>query len=202
MKKSSLKVALLMSKLPVSEKINVANKYNNSVINNATVFVNSNTLTTNITNAIAALELAWKNAQDGGKTKKALMHDKEDALMKLMFDLAHYVEGVANGDEAIVHLAGMQVKTKGTIVKPEFEVFQWNDSGAVGLRVKPHAKALYEWQYSADPVSHTSWVSVITTAIGKATIGDLAVGTMYWFRVVIATPFGKTVVQPINFVVN
>jgi hypothetical protein len=201
MKKSSLTVVLDMHDLSVPEKINAATARVNAVAANPTVFINAAQLLTAIIIAIKALDTAWKNTSDGGKAKTTIMHDKEDNLMKLMDDLAHYVEGVADGDEQIVHLAGMRVKTFGTKHIAEFEVYR-NLDGLVALKTKARKKAFYKWQYSTAVTEPSNWTTAITTSVSRATIDHLETDKMYWFRVVIVTPAGEHPLTPVSYVVH
>lgn len=201
MKKSSLTVALDMFDLSVPEKINTATARVNAVAANSSVFTGAAQLLTAIIIAIKALDVAWKNTADGGRSKTAIMHDKEDNLMKLMDDLAHYVEGVANGDEEVVHLASMRVKTFGTKHIADFEVYR-NMEGVVALKVKARKKAFYKWQYSTEVTEPSEWTTASTTSVSRATIDHLEIDKLYWFRVVIITAAGEHALDPINYVVH
>ncbi|MGZ3899335.1 MAG: fibronectin type III domain-containing protein, partial [Bacteroidia bacterium] len=171
------------------------------ILANPTIFVNPNPATSLIVTAIKDLELAWNNAQDGGKTKKAVMHDKEDKLMKLMNNLANYVEVLANGDESVVHLAGMDIKHKPVIVKPEFEVVQLAESGSVKVKVKARAKSMYKYQYTTDP-DGKSWIDAKITSVTKAVISGLQAGVKYFFRVVFMDKEGEHPNTPSALYVN
>jgi len=85
-----LRVALNMSQLSVPDKINKATAIVAGISSNAGVFTSPTPALNTVNAAILALQIAWNNAQDGGKTKKAIMHDKETKLMKLVTDLSHY----------------------------------------------------------------------------------------------------------------
>jgi hypothetical protein len=203
MKKYSLKVALNMSRLSVPEKMNKAKLIAASITNNASVFTTPNPSIALLTTAINDLETAWNDAADGGKTKTAIMHDKEANLQKLLNDIANYVETLADGDESIVHLAALEIKKKPNIKNlAEFEVVATDDRGAVNLKVKAKLKTVYKWQYCLSPTNQNSWVTDSTSVVSRATIGDLVSGALYYFRVLFVNTNGEHPSQEIAFVVN
>ncbi len=201
--KNNLKVALNINNLSVSEKINKARSFVDALTNNPGIFTNPSPALATVTTAVDDLETAWNDAVDGGKTRKALMHDKEKVMVKLLFDLAHYVEGVANNDETIVHLAGMEIKKTGHISVPDFEVVHAADRGAVRLRVKPATKkTVYRWEFCKDPIGNAPFTVAKTTTQAITNFGDLDEGVKYWFRVVFISDGGESVpYNPISIIV-
>ena len=99
-----------MSKLTVPQKITQSRFVVDSISNNSALFPSPIPTLPSVVDAINALENAWNDAADGGKHKTAMMHEKETDLMKIMFDVAHYVERVANGDSEVVVASGLYVK--------------------------------------------------------------------------------------------
>lgn len=181
--KHSLKVVLNISKNSVPLKIKRARSIVETVSTNVDTFPNPNPSLDIILNAIEELEVAWNATADGGKTQTALMHDKEDVLLKLLYDLANYVESVADGDEGIVHLSGMQVKRKPVFHVPDFEVVHTGVSGEVKLRVKPRAKTLYHWEFVRTSPDENEWRFANETVTASTIIGGLDPGEVYFFRV-------------------
>jgi len=181
--KHSLKVVLKISKSSVPLKIKRARSIVETVSTNVDTFPTPSPSLDIIFNAIEELEVAWNATADGGKTKTAIMHDKEDVLMKLLNDLAHYVESVANGDETIVHLAGMSVKSRPVFHVPDFEVVHSGISGEVKLRVKPQAKTLYHWEFCLTSPDENEWQFANETFTSNTIIGGLNQGATYYFRV-------------------
>lgn len=59
--------------------------------------------------AIMALETAYNEAADGGKSKKAVMRLRKAELMKLVRKLAAYVEVASDGDEEIILSSGFDI---------------------------------------------------------------------------------------------
>ncbi|MCW3076813.1 MAG: hypothetical protein JWO32_1422 [Bacteroidetes bacterium] len=195
-----LRVALNMSQFSVPDKINKATAIVAAISANTSTFASPNPTLASVNAAIATLQIAWNNAQDGGKSKKAIMHDKEGKLMKLLIDLSHYVEGLANGDESIVHLAGMDVKQKPMPKLSDFEVMQLPESGSVKLRVRAHPNSMYKFQYSAD--GENNWIDARITTVTKAVITGLQAGVKYFFRVVFLDKDGEHPNTPASLYVN
>ncbi|MCW3075622.1 MAG: hypothetical protein JWO32_231 [Bacteroidetes bacterium] len=185
------KVALNVSKLSVPQKINKGRMFVDSIASNPAIFINPMPSLAVISSAIDDLEIAWNEATDGGKSKTAIMHDKERIVMKLLYDLAHYVEGIAFGNEEIIHLASMSVKQVGIKTPIDFEVFLPDDRGAVGLKCKARPKTLYRWEHCKDPLNSNSWVIAMTTDVSSTFIGNLESNVLYWFRVVQINKVGE-----------
>ncbi|MCW3075686.1 MAG: hypothetical protein JWO32_295, partial [Bacteroidetes bacterium] len=141
-------------------------------------------------------DYAWNDATDGGKSKTAIMHDKERVVIKLLNDLAHYVESVANGDEQIIHLASMTVKAIGIKTPVDFEIILPDDLGAVGLKCKARPKTLYRWESCLDPMNNNSWTVASTTDVSSTWIGNLTSNVLYWFRVVLINKTGEHPLSP------
>jgi len=193
MKNKSLKVALNVSKLSVPEKINRARFHVDLISSNPVTFTNPDPTMATVTSATDDLENAWNDAENGGKTKTALMHDKEADLQKLLFDVAHYVERVADGDEEIVHLAGMSTKSKPVFHIADFSVIHVADRGTVRLRVKPQTKTIYRWEYCKDPMAGNTFLVAKTTDVCITNFSELVEGARYWFRVVFISKAGETI---------
>jgi hypothetical protein len=103
------------------------------------------------------------------------------------------------GDEAIIHLAGLDVKRKRTSVIPDFKIEQGDHAGSVKIKIKANGpKTIYKWEHSSDAVS---WISDGITGVCKTTIDGLAKG-IYWFRVVLIDASGEHEQARISFAVN
>lgn len=188
-KMSTLKIALNLAALPVAGKINRSQTIIASIAANPQTFANPGAALTNASNAVNNLQAASLAAVDGGKSKTAIMHDREAELLVAMNRLAAYVEAIANGDAAIVHLSGMDVRTAQHRKPQAFEVQQL-DGGSVLITSKKHDKSLFKWQYSADPQGATGWTEALITSVSKAIINGLSPG-FYWFRVILADVNGE-----------
>ncbi len=191
-----------MSKLSVPEKINKARNVHDAITTNLSLFGSPTSLLNEVNKATNQLEEAWQHAQDGGKSLTALMRVKEHALMKLMNDLANYVESFCDNDQELVYLAKLDIKKSVSVNRPEFEVYQLDHQGAVGLRVKPRMKTIYKWQYGLDPLASNTWVTAKLTNAASTEIENLNVGELYWFRVVFISATSEEAHAPISFAVN
>jgi hypothetical protein len=180
--KTKITVALLMSKLSIAAKLNKARLVVENISTNVGTFNTPSPDLVIVSSAISDLDTAYQNAADGGKTLKKIMHDKENVLMKLMTDLGAYVEAVADGNEDIVHLAGLDVKKPPSINKPAFEVNRGNESGTIELSVKAVKGAVYTYEYSLSPTG--PWTSGGKSNKAKFLMKGLAPLNKYWFRVI------------------
>lgn len=202
MKKHAVRVALKLSKLSVPEKINRSRFIVDSIANNQNLFQNPDPSLFNVTGAINDLENAWNDAADGGKSKKAMMREKEDDLMSIMIDLSHYVEKIASGDTGVITAAGMEAKKAGNPGgTPDLEVTHAADRGAVRLRCKPRAKTAYRWEFCEHPLDKNPWKVAKITNVSVTNFGDLTEGVKYWFRVVYISN-GETIpFEPVSLIV-
>jgi len=177
------RVALNMSKLSVPQKINKTRMMADAILSNPSTFINPNPTIAVVQSATDDLEIAWNEAADGGKSKTALMHDKEADLMKLLILLVAYVENIADGDIEVIHLAGMAPKKDGAKHIPDFEVEHTGISGEVRLRVKPHAKTHYHWESCRTSPQESEWRFANETTTASTIIAGLDPGVTYYFRV-------------------
>ena len=127
---------------------------------------------------------------------KGSVEARNAKLLALHEDLRHlldYVQGVAEANaataDAIIHSAGMAVRTVTLHSKGELTVRQGPVSGSVKLVAKAVAhRACYEWQYSTD---QKTWIDVPPTLQAKADIDALTPATAYFFRFRGITKAGK-----------
>ena len=131
---------------------------------------------------------AFNDAADGGKTKTALMYNKEAALDALMAQLSAYVQEASAGDALVILSSGMEVRATKTppqdLPAPQNLAAETGDNeGSINLSWEPVKKAkAYLMQTSADGA--TAWQNLnITSTKASAVITGLASGTKIWFRV-------------------
>jgi len=198
---TQLKVALNISALPVSDKITQSQTMITNIASHPQEFPNPGSVLTNASTAVNNLQAAMLDAADGGKSKTAIMHDREDELVTAMNRLGAYVESVANGDPAVVHLAGMDVKRVPLKVRRSFDVFQNGTPGLVSLTTESQEKTLYKWEYCKDPIGPNTWTEGNRTNTSKSKIGSLSPG-LYWFRVIADNVNGEHTSDPVAFVVR
>lgn len=190
-----------MSRLTALEQLGKAKAVTGSLAANPQVFANPSPPLALVNTAIADLEAALIGAADGSRSKTALAHSKQAALLKLMNDLANYVQAVANGDKLVVYMAGLDVKKTSSFNKPDFSVKQGPTSGSVLLTVRAHAKTLYKWQYCKDPAGTNGWTDIGYTSVCHSGISQLQPG-LYWFRVIFLDDKGEHEGEPRMFAVN
>lgn len=196
---NTVKVAVYVSGLTVSGLINKARLVTQRVTDNPTVFTNCAVINPKVIQAITDLEAAQAETGDGAKSKIAYMHDKQQELEKLMVTLGRYIEEAANGDESIVHLAGLDVVSRSAPAIPDFKVEQGDHAGSVNIKVKSRRqKTMYRWEHSSDAAS---WISDGVTGVCKTTIAGLAKG-VYWFRVILIDSSGEHEQARQSFAVN
>jgi hypothetical protein len=197
-----LKVALNMSELPIPEKINKARFVSRAIATNAATFTNAAPLLAELDAAIDVLEQAFDDAADGGKTRTAVMHDKERELMGLMRQVAAYVEKIAGEDAGIVHLAALELKhSSANHTRPEFEVQLGDEPGSVRLRTRAHHRVFYHWQRSTDPEGISGWVTALTSHVCSVVVKGVKPGS-YWFRVVLVDIAGEHPLPGMRLAVN
>jgi hypothetical protein len=198
---NTIKVALNISSLSVPELIKRGFFHEQRINDNSTVFASCVQVAADVGLAATALQAAETDTKDGARHKIAIRNDKEKALIALLQELAYLVQKAANGDEAIVHLAGMELRQKGTRTEADFKVTQGEDQGSVILKAKSRPRATFKWQYCADPLVAGRWLDAKASTASRITIGGLAPG-MYWFRVIITDRDGEHTLDALRFAVN
>ncbi len=198
---NTIKVALNISSLTVPELIKRGFFYEQRINDNPTVFASCVAAATAVGVAATALQAAETDTKDGARHKIAIRNDKEKELMVLIQDLAYLVQKTANGDESIIHLAGMELRQKRTLTDSEFKVSQGEDPGTVVLKLKARPRATYKWQYSADPLGSSQWIDAKSSTASRVTLSGLSPG-MYWFRVIYTDKDGEHSGEAVRFAVN
>lgn len=198
---NAIKVALNLYGLSVPDLIKRGFFYEQRINDNSTVLASCVATAAAVGVASAALQAAETDTEDGAKHKIAIRNDKEKELIVLIQDLAYLVQKAANGDEAIVHLAGMEVRQKAIRAESDFKVSQGEESGSVNLKVKARPRATYKWQYSTDPQGSGPWVDAKVNASSRVSLSGLSLGT-YWFRVICTDKDGEHTGEALKFAVN
>jgi hypothetical protein len=197
-KKMKAKVSLGLAKMPVPRKIEKARHIVKEMGADAR-FANSIPALAEVTTATNELEIADNEAQGAGPAQTAVMHQKEEVLDSLLTRLGNFVEIIANGDEAVILAAGMDVKDKATRQAFQFSVANGEHEGEAVLQSPATPRASYVWQRSIDPVpteppapANTSkWEQIAVTTVATLTTNSLMAGTKYWFRVATVTLAGQ-----------
>lgn len=196
---NTAKVAVYASELTLTGLISKARLVTQRVTDNPSIFTNCAVINPKVIQAIADLEAAQAEADDGAKSKLAYMYDKQQVLIRLLNTLGQYIQEIADGDESIIHLAGLDVVKRSASVKPDFRVEQGDNTGSVNIKIKARReKTMYRWEHSSDGLS---WMSDGVTTVCKNTIEGLARG-IYWFRVILIDKSGEHEEGRQSFAVN
>lgn len=180
-------VKLGFTTLAIPDKILKARNIVTQLTGNA-AFTRPNPTLAVVTAAADALETAFNDAADGGKTKTAVMYNKEAALDALMAQLSAYVQEASAGDALVILSSGMEVRATKTppqdLPAPQNLAAETGDNeGSINLSWEPVKKAkAYLMQTSPDGA--TAWQNLnITSTKASVVITGLASGTKTWFRV-------------------
>lgn len=139
-----------------------------------------------VTTASTTFKNALSAAASGGHTLTAIKDAARAALLVLMRQLALYVQGIANNNNAVLLSSGFHstttVHTQTPLIKPFIVNIQNEVSTQVVLRVTPiHDAVSYEIRYSSVP---GTWVSApISTQAKRVVVEGLTPGTIYTFQV-------------------
>ncbi len=191
-------MSLGLAKLSIPKKIEKARQVVKAMSANP-VFVNPLPGLATVTTATDELESAYNDAQNGGPAQTAVMYAKEAKLDRLLTQLGNYVEIIADGDEAIILAAGINVKGKGVRQANKFTVTDGDQEGEAILVTPVKPRASYVWQRSVDPLpteppeaaNGSKWEQIGITTVATLTVDSLMPGTKYWFRVAPVTNTGQ-----------
>jgi hypothetical protein len=147
--------------------------------------VDLNTLKTTITSFSAAVAAAL----DGGKKQTADKNKLKDQLVKMLRQLATYVEATAGEDEAIFTSSGFEAKAPKTpaqpLTQPVVSKIDYGTTGQMTVRLAPIRKAkLYELRYAAMANGAAgAWTTVQLLSSKPYQLNGLTPGTIYAFQV-------------------
>lgn len=145
-----------------------------------------------VTGSTNELEAAYNVAQAARQEAKArttILNEREEAVDRILFQLAAHVESVSGDNEQLIQSAGMDIRSAptstGALPAPEaLNATQGDIEGELDLSWDKVAKARsYVIEQSADPITSSSWSHAAVSTKSQATIGGLQSGTKYWFRV-------------------
>ena len=164
----------------------------NSLTNNSN-FPALNPPVTAITTAMDELRTEEDSVQlnrQQGKERTSIRNQKEDALVRLLTQVAAHVESVAGDDEQLILSAGMDVRATAVPSSdpppaPDALTATAGDrEGEIDLSwdTVPGAKS-YVIERSVDPVTAASWAHGGVSTRSTHTATGLTSGARYWFRV-------------------
>ena len=194
------KVKLNIRDLSVPEKIARARQIVAAMTGN-TNFPAPQPPLTQITAAVETLEESFDAAQvarQEAKARTATLNEKEAALIRLLSQVASYVESVAGDDESKIQSAAMEARSaptsSGVLPAPEgLSATQGDHEGEVDLSWdKAEGARSYVIEKSADPPTATSWTHAGVSTRSQATADGLTSGARYWFRVAAVNAQGQS----------
>lgn len=185
------KIKLNLSRLSISAKLDLAKQIVNAMTGN-TNFATPNPTLAQITTAADNLEAARSELlalRAEARNKTVIQEQLEDALAKLLTQLAAYVENISGNNPVIITSAGMDVKATaaptGPLAPPAaFNTTSGDSDGEIdlGWNSDPGAKS-YVIEMSTQGPPNAVWTQAKTTTKSKESITGLQSGTRYWFRV-------------------
>jgi hypothetical protein len=179
------KVVLHLDSKTVPEKFQFARAIVIAMTGNP-YFPNPSPALTKISKDADNLQAAHVSAQSGRKGASARMKVMTKYLHLSLWNLAHYVEHIANADpnnaETIIKSAGMYVKNSFPHKKRELNVIP-TGKGEVTLTCPYKRNANYRWEYTtADPSIETEWKLLDEVRQTKLVYKGLVSVTQYHFR--------------------
>jgi hypothetical protein len=183
-------VALKMSKLNPAALLVLANRIHEQMSTNAGTFATPYVTMVVLLTQIDGTALAVQNCIGGGKITRAIRKQEVTKLKKMLSDLARYVQSVSDGEETVINLAGMEIKTRGprkyeSINAPEGVVAKLTFTPGV-VRVSWKAVRTvtnYEIQWCPDPLTEDGWKKATTSTASRTLVEGLPSGQIVWFRV-------------------
>jgi hypothetical protein len=143
-----------------------------------------------IKTATDELEKAYSLAQTGGKQQTAEMYQKEAVLDNLLTLLVAYVESIADGNDAIILSAGMDIQSEKTIAllpdPPEnLKVVNGAISNSLTLTWDntKFARVYIIEQNNNELLPENEWHLVAVQTKRKLEVVDLVSGKKYGFRI-------------------
>jgi Fibronectin type III domain len=194
------RIRLNLSKLSISEKLDLAKQINGALNGNANFPTPTPSLAT-LSAAASALQTAHDEAvtaRQESRNKTAVQNQAEDELDDALTRLAGYVSSVSGSDEALVTSAGMnfeQPKTpSSTAATPQsFAATTGDSDGEIDTSWNSVAGAqsyVVEQSLQAPPAAN--WTHVQTTIKSSHTVTGLVSGTRYYFRVAAISAGGQS----------
>jgi hypothetical protein len=195
------RIRLNLGRLTVPEKIAKTEQIIDSLTGNPN-FPNPSPSLTTITTAKNELKTAAGELQavnQSRKEKSTNQNAKEDVIDQLLTQLAAHVESVAGANEQMILSAGMDLRAVSTAstTPPDhpaaLTATAGDRDGEIDLSWDPVSGARsYVVEQSADPATSATWTHAGVGTRSTFTVGGLASGTRYWFRVAAVNGNGQS----------
>ncbi len=193
------KVKLGLNNLSVTELIERAQQITTAMTGNPDFATPNPALTavTAATNDVVAANNASNQARMESKAKTTALNDRVDTLRGMLTQLGSYVENIANGKEALIQSAGMDVKAARSAsaapgVVSGFEATTGDNDGEIDLSwnsLDGASSYVVERSLAGPPAA--GWEHQATVTKSRMTANGLTSGTRYWFRVAAVAPKGQ-----------
>jgi len=195
------KIKLNFRRLVVTDKIARARQVIAALRDNP-AFANPMPALSVIARAIDDLETTHTETlaiRQAAKTNTSARNQREDALDRLMTQLAAYVESVGGANEELIRSAGMDTRapansSTGKPTRPSsLAAIDGVHEGEVHLSWDTVAAARsYVIEKSPDPPTATSWTHAGVSIKSRYTINSLTYGSRFWFRVAAVGTAGQS----------
>ena len=194
-------VKLALAELSIEEKLQLTNNIVSGLTGNA-VFTTPNPTLATLQATAASLTTAVTKVADIRKQSEIAtieQDDAEDLLDSALTQLGSYVENTSGGDEAKILSTGMGVKAAaaaiGILPAPGPVAANTGDApNEVDLSwPRLTGSKSFVIQYATDPnAPDGDWKFGTTSTRSSCTIGNLAPGTRFWFRVAAVGSAGQS----------
>ncbi|HTM64826.1 MAG TPA: fibronectin type III domain-containing protein [Flavipsychrobacter sp.] len=182
-------VALKLDRRNAPDLIQFGRNIHAKMLASATLFATPPVTMADLASALDGLETAQQNTYGAGKSAILIRNEKLAEVKSLLKDLGIYVQMVSKGDDGIIDLAGMPVKSKGPrrydflAVPTGLTAFVLR-SGVIGLRWRRiHNAKSFVIEYCPDPITDGGWKPGMTNSGANGRVENLTPGKTYWFRV-------------------
>lgn len=185
------KVRLRLSRLSVPELLERAQQIVSAMTGNPD-FPTPNPPLASVTAAADDLDKANNTANTArmeSKAKTVLANEQADKLRGMLTNLGSYVENIANGKDAVINGAGMDVKAPASAgavpgVVTGLEATTGDNDGEIDLSWNSiDGISSYVVERSLKPPPDAAWQHQGAVTKSRTTANGLASGTRYWFRV-------------------
>lgn len=194
------KIKLNLNQLSITGKLDLAKRIVQAMTGNPN-FIKPNPTLAQITAAADSLETARGELlalRAEAKNKTIIQNQLEDALAKLLTQLASYVENISANDPAIITSAAMDVKASATPVgipdiPSSFTLTTGDSEGELDASWNSvHGAQSYIIELSLQAPPAAVWTNAKTTTKSKETLSGLISGTRYWCRVAAVGASGQS----------
>ncbi|HRO42762.1 MAG TPA: fibronectin type III domain-containing protein [Flavipsychrobacter sp.] len=183
------KVALSLHKMSAAALVIFARGVRTSMAENSTTFPTPPVAMPAFLADVEALELAEQGLLTGGIAARVIRDQQRVIVENELRELSWYVDGIAKGNEATIHLAGMVAAVRGprrydTLAAPIDMMAESPYTGTIKLRWKgAHNAKSYAVEYCPDPITGTQWHNGTYNSGANAVLEGFETGKKYWFRV-------------------